>query len=235
MLSYIASKSTSEIIQKICKRKNILILNSNENVNIKNYIKETKINFSLIRYFIIEIDSLESTQSEIIDSIYNFSLIYRNVRIIILAQGYNEKNTILSQLYEKGIYNIINEDQVEQKLYKALSEKGLQKKDSKQFKKVEEVVKKQKKYSKVIEKLKINIAKLIRYSKNNNNNKLNKDEKEAIHHIRGVYFFAVFMDVITKFIKLICNIVIFLLTSLGITILLNSQLRDMIFQIVGLK
>ncbi len=44
MLSYIASKSTSEIIQKICKRKNILILNSDENVNIKNYIKETKIN-----------------------------------------------------------------------------------------------------------------------------------------------------------------------------------------------
>ena len=45
MLSYSASLETAQLIQKICKRKNILILNTQESeTDISQYVKETKIN-----------------------------------------------------------------------------------------------------------------------------------------------------------------------------------------------
>lgn len=59
MLSYIANINTAQIIQAICKRKNILILNSQEGeTDIKQYIKETKVNFNLIKYLVIDISAL---------------------------------------------------------------------------------------------------------------------------------------------------------------------------------
>ena len=54
MLSYIANIDTAQLIQKICKRKNILILNTQESeTDISQYVKEIKINFNLIKYLII--------------------------------------------------------------------------------------------------------------------------------------------------------------------------------------
>ena len=96
MLSYIANIDTSQIIQKICKRKNILILNAQESeTDILQYVKETKINFNLIKYLVIDINSLINSETEIIENIYNFSRIYNKTRIIILAPNYNEQNIIL--------------------------------------------------------------------------------------------------------------------------------------------
>ena len=45
MLSYIASIDTAQLIQKVCKRKSILILNTQQEMtDISQYVKETKIN-----------------------------------------------------------------------------------------------------------------------------------------------------------------------------------------------
>ena len=92
MLSYIANINTAQIIQAICKSKNILILNSQEGeTDINQYIKETKVNFNLIKYLVIDISALVNSDTEIIESIYNFSIL-----IQFLSLFHNE---VLNKIY----------------------------------------------------------------------------------------------------------------------------------------
>ena len=232
MLSYIASLETAQLIQKICKRKNILILNTQESeTDISQYVKETKINFNLIKYLIIDLNSLTNSETEIIENIYNFSKLYTKTRIIILASNYNDQNIILTNLYDLGFYNIINEFEVElieNKLNIALSEVGIQKNDAKKFKKREEVIQKESKIKNLIDKVKI---------KSNKQKKTKKVKEESKMDMpsNSVYLFSLLLEAVTRIVKLICYVIVFVLTSIGLTILLNSELREVVFQIFGLK
>lgn len=232
MLSYIASIDTAQLIQKVCKRKNILILNMQESeTDILQYVKETKINFNLIKYLIIDLNSITNSETEIIESIYNFSKIYTKTRIIILASNYNEQNIILTNLFDLGFYNIINEfeiDAIENKLNIALSETGIQKNESKKFKKREEVIQRESKIKNLIDNIK---------SKTNKNNVSKKIKEKSKNDMpsNSVYLFSLLLEAVTRIVKFICYVVVFALTSVGLTILLNSELRELVFQIFGLK
>lgn len=232
MLSYIANIDTAQIIQKICKRKKILILNTQESeTDISQYVKETKVNFNLIKYLVIDLNSLSNSETEIIESIYNFSKLFTKTRIVILAPNFGEQNIILTNLYELGFYNIINEldiNQIENKLNIALSETGIQKNESKKFKKREEVIQKESKMHNLIEKIK------SKPSKKKVNKKL-KEESKSDMPSNSVYLFSLLLEVVTRTVKFICYVVVFILTSIGLTILLNSELRELVFQIFGLK
>ena len=232
MLSYIANIDTSQIIQKICKRKNILILNAQESeTDILQYVKETKINFNLIKYLVIDLNSLINSETEIIENIYNFSRIYTKTRIIILASNYNEQNIILTNLYELEFYNIINEfevDKIENKLNIELSEVGIQKNEAKKFKKREEVIQKESKIKNIVDKVKIK-------QKNKRENKKIKEESKSDMPSNLVYLFSLLLEAVTRIVKFICYVIVFVLTSIGLTILLNSELRELVFQIFGLK
>lgn len=232
MLSYIASIDTAQLIQKVCKRKNILILNNQESeTDISQYVKETKINFNLIKYLIIDLNSITNSETEIIESIYNFSKIYTKTRIIILASNYNEQNIILTNLFDLGFYNIINEfeiEAIENKLNIALSENGIQKNESKRFKKREEVIQRESKIKNLIDNIK----------SKTNKNKVSKKIKEKSKNdmpSNSVYLFSLLLEAVTRIVKFICYVVVFALTSVGLTILLNSELRELVFQIFGLK
>ena len=163
MLSYIASIDTAQLIQKVCKRRNILILNTQEEMtDISQYVKETKINFNLIKYLVIDLNALTNSETEIIENIYNFSRLYTKTRIIILALNYNEQNIVLTNLYDLGFYNIINEfevEKVEEKLNIALGENGIQKNESKKFRKREEEIQKDSKVQQLIDKVKTKTSK----------------------------------------------------------------------------
>jgi len=232
MLSYIANIDTAQIIQKVCKRKNILILNTQElETDISQYVKEIKINFNLIKYLIIDLNSLTNSETEIVENIYNFSKLYTKTRIIILAPNYNEQNVVLTNLYDLGFYNIINEfeiDKIENKLNVALSEVGIQKNDSKRFKKREEVIQKESKIKNLIDKIK------SKPSKKKVNKKI-KEESKSDMPSNSVYLFSLLLEAVTRIVKFICYVIIFVLTSIGLTILLNSELRELVFQIFGLK
>lgn len=226
MLSYIASINTAQIIQTMCKRKNILILNSQEEItDINQYIKETKVNFNLIKYLVIDISAVTNSDTEIIDSIYNFSKIYTRARIIIIAAGYDSQNAVLTNLYDLGFYNIINELEIEEKLGIAL-DNGLQKKDSKKFEKKVEVIPKENNFSKIADKFKN-----LKFKKNS------KKQKEISNDMptNKVYLFSLLLEAVTRLVKFICYLLVFGLTSVGLTILLNAELREMVFQIFGLK
>ena len=232
VLSYIASIETAQLIQKICKRKNILILNTQESeIDISQYVKETKINFNLIKYLIIDLNSLTNSETEIIENIYNFSKLYTKTRIIILASNYNDQNIILTNLYDLGFYNIINEFEVEfieNKLNIALSEVGIQKNDAKKFKKREEVIQKENKIKNIIDKVKAK-------SKRQKKTKKVKDESKMDMPSNSVYLFSLLLEAVTRIVKFICYVIVFVLTSIGLTILLNNELRELVFQILGLK
>lgn len=238
MLNYIATSETSALIQKICKKLKIMILYENNDItNISKYVKETKINFNLIKYFIIEINCLDNKDDEIIEDIYNFSRVFNRIRFIILAQGIEEQSYLLNQFFEKGIYNIINvntEQEIEEQLIKCLSNEGMQEKDAKRFEKKQETEVKEKKVNKFKDKLK-------EYKNKRNSQKIKKEKPKLknrdieVHQMRGVYFFALILEAITRLVKLICYMLVFILTSIGLTILLNNDLREIVFQIFGLK
>ena len=113
MVSYIANINTAQVIRKICKEKNILILNSQEiETDLVQYIKETKVNFNLIKYFIIDLSNVSNSETEIVETIYNYSKIYTKAEIIIIASGFDSQNIVLTNLYDLGFYNIINEENI---------------------------------------------------------------------------------------------------------------------------
>ena len=232
MLNYIATSETSALIQKICKKLKIMILYENNDItNISKYVKETKINFNLIKYFIIEINCLDNKDEEIIETIHNFSRVFNRIRFIILAQGIEEQSYLLNQLFEKGIYNIINlntEQEIEEQLIKCLSAEGMQEKDAKRFEKKQEIIVKEKPIEKIKKKIKVHEeekkAKVVK-----------KEEKKIDMPSNKVYLFSLLLEAITRLVKFISYSLIFILTSIGLTILLNSELRELVFQIFGLK
>ena len=134
-------------------------------------------------------------------------------------------------MYELGFYNIINDfdnEIIEEKLITALSEKGIQKSESKRFKKRIEVIQKESKIKKLIEKIKSNTIKLTK------KNKIEKESKSDMPSNK-VYLFSLLLEAVTRLVKFISYLLIFILTSIGLTILLNGELRELIFQIFGLK
>lgn len=233
MLSYIASNSTAEVIKNVCKEQNITILNQEvEEIDFFKYIKQTKVNFNLVKYFVIDLKQIKNTEDEIINSIKYFKEMYVNTRLIIIAKGYNEQNIILTTLYENRIFNIINnsdEQQIKLEIEKCLLGNGLQEKEAKRFKRIEEV--------KVDKKVKFNIIPKLK-EKLANQEKVQKPSEniETQNQINSsVYFFAVLVDAIKSLVRLLCYIAIFILTSVGLTFLFNEELRNVIFQILGLK
>ena len=226
MLGYIANINTAQIIQTICKSKNILILNSQEGeTDINQYIKETKVNFNLIKYLVIDISALVNSDTEIIESIYNFSKLYTRARIIIIAAGYDCQSAVLTNLYDLGFYNIINDLEFAEKLNIAI-DTGLQKKDAKKFEKKVEVIQKENKLNKITDKL-----------KQLRTNKKSKSKKETNIDMptNKVYLFSLLLEAVTRLVKFICYLAIFGLTSVRLTILLNEELRGLVFQKFGLK
>ena len=222
MLSYIASNSIKDLIIDVCKELQITILSHIDEVDFLQYIKETKVNFKLIKYMIIDLKSLEDTEEDQINAICYFKELYPNIRIIIFASGYDEQNIVLTTLYEKGIYNIINTNEIDKmkvELIKSLSI-GISKNEAKRFKKIE-----------VVKSKKTNKFKAI-ITKSKESSKKVKDKNISETPVNtSVYFFTLLIRAITKLLELIGVIIIFGLTSLGLTILFNEPLRNMIFQI----
>ena len=229
MLSYIASNPTKDLIEDVCKELNITILSQIGEIDFLQYIKETKVNFKLIKYIIIDLKSLKGTEENIINSLSYFYEVYPNIRIIILASGYDDQNEILTSLYEKGIYNIINSIELEEikiELKKSLISDGLSKKDSKKFKKIEIIkAKKSSKFRENITKLRVQ----------NKERKSNNESIEKTQVNSSVYFFTLLIQALNKLLELLGTAIIFGLTSLGLTIIFNESLRNAVFQIFGLK
>ena len=78
MLSYIASNSTKDLIIDVCKKLQITVLSQVDEVDFLQYIKETKVNFKLIKYIIIDLKYLKGTEENQINAICYFKELKRN-------------------------------------------------------------------------------------------------------------------------------------------------------------
>ena len=232
MISYIASNSTASLIKDICQELNITILNQEvEEIDFLKYIKQTKVNFNLIKYLIIDLSQLKNTEEEVINSIKYFKEMYVNTKIVIIARGYDNQNIILTNLYENTIYNIVNEieeQQIKEQIKKCLLEK-FEEKDARKFRKIELARTAEKEKYNVISKLKEKLNKPKKMRKTQENEETQKQMSSS------VYFFAILIDAVRSLIRLLCYVAIFMLTSVGLTILFNNELRNVVFQILGLK
>ena len=117
---------------------------------------------------------------------------------------------------------------IKNKLNIALSEGGIQKNEAKKFKKREEIVQKESKIKNIVDNVKIR-------QKNKRENKKIKEKSKSDMPSNLVYLFSLLLETITRLVKFICYTLIFILTSIGLTILLNNELRELVFQIFGLK
>ena len=68
------------------------------------------------------------------------------------------------------------------------------------------------------------------------NKKLNSEgiEKTQVNNT-SVYFFTLLIQAVDKLLELLGTAIIFGLTSLGLTIIFNESLRNIVFQMLGLK
>ena len=66
-----------------------------------------------------------------------------------------------------------------------------------------------------------------------------KNKKEEVSRTdmlnNQVYLFSLLLEAITRLVKFICYVAIFIFTSIGLTILVNEQLRNLVFQGFFLK
>ena len=68
------------------------------------------------------------------------------------------------------------------------------------------------------------------------NKKLNSEgiEETQVNNT-SVYFFTLLIQAVDKLLELLGTAIIFGLTSLGLTIIFNESLRNIVFQMLGLK
>ena len=79
------------------------------------------------------------------------------------------------------------------------------------------------------------IDKVKAKSKRQKKTKKVKDESKMDMPSNSVYLFSLLLEAVTRIVKFICYVIVFVLTSIGLTILLNNELRELVFQIFGLK
>ena len=163
---------------------------------------------------IIDINSLKNSNEEIIKSIARIKIIY-DIQIVIIAIGLKVGNELLSNLFEFGIYDfIISEDKAfqDEEFRKAIT--GNNYIDSIKFR-IQDKTKKVKKT-----KIKKKIIK-------DNKKKLRQVSKQKI-----LACFSFVKNIIVDILKIIGYIVLMFLVSVGATALINSNIREILIQII---
>ncbi|MDO5556664.1 MAG: hypothetical protein Q4G05_00240 [Clostridia bacterium] len=130
------TKENEKLITEICKDSGYDEIQMLTGVNkLKDFaVRELK-NLNNFNYIIIDINSTKESEDEIIKAVVAIKSMY-NIRIIIMALGYKEGNSLLAKLFNEGIYNFVvgkdNETQKEE-LMNCLVGDGNQYKDAVRF------------------------------------------------------------------------------------------------------
>ena len=102
------TKNNEKLIYDVCKTNNLGLPQIITGINslYKFAVQDLK-SLSNYKAIIIDIKSTKEKEDEIVMAVVAIKSMY-NVRIIILALGYKEGNSLLARLFNEGIYNFVN-------------------------------------------------------------------------------------------------------------------------------
>ncbi len=134
------TKENESLIKYVCSslEKDVQVMNGVANIK-KFAIQEMK-NLNNYSNIIIDLTGINDTEEDIVDAMVALKSMY-NIKIIVIATGYEQGNSLLAKLFNEGIYNfIVTADIREQeKELRECIEEGKQYKDAIRYR-VNEVI-----------------------------------------------------------------------------------------------
>ncbi len=106
LLLYMSSNQNMGLFDKSCADNSIVIKQLNGEFSLNQFVVRDMSNMNCYQYFAVDLSSLKDTDDEIINTIVGIKSMY-DIRIIILAIGYDNNNPLLGRLFAEGIYNTI--------------------------------------------------------------------------------------------------------------------------------
>lgn len=135
------TRDNSDLINQVCSTLKHDVQIMNGITNIKRFAICEMRNLNNYSNIIIDLTGLSDTEEDVIKAVLALKLMY-NIRITIIAIGYEHGNGLLSKLFNEGIYNfVISKDKREQEkeLYECIIGKGKQYKDSIKFRNIDKL------------------------------------------------------------------------------------------------
>ncbi len=89
--------------------KHFLMYNKVKSNEFKKLIISSGANFSYASHFVVDLSSVNDSPDEIMDAIAAIKTMYKSKRVIVIADKEPKNSTLLSRLYDKGIYDIVTD------------------------------------------------------------------------------------------------------------------------------
>ncbi len=132
LLLYMSSNQNIGLFDKSCADNSIVIKQLNGEFSLNQFVIQDISNMNCYQYFAVDLSSLKDTDDEIINTIVGIKSMY-DIRIIILAIGYDNNNPLLGRLFAEGIYNMITAMktiQLQEEISNCIIYEGMQYKDA---------------------------------------------------------------------------------------------------------
>ena len=162
------TRDNEKLIYEVCKEndfENPQVLTGVD--SLKKFAVQELRNLNNYKQIIIDIASTKETENEIVQAVVAIKSMY-NIKIIIVALGFQEGNSLLAKLFNEGIYNFVNAStyfEQKEQFRNCLSNEGCQYKDAVRFRQKLEEGKKNKVIIKKVEPTIINLDITLTLSK----------------------------------------------------------------------
>lgn len=130
------TRDNEKLIYEVCKEngfENPQVLTGVD--SLKKFAVQELRNLNNYKQIIIDIASTKETENEIVQAVVAIKSMY-NIKIIIVALGFQEGNSLLAKLFNEGIYNFVNAStyfEQKEQFRNCLSNEGCQYKDAVRF------------------------------------------------------------------------------------------------------
>lgn len=131
LLLYMSSNQNIGLFDEPCRSKNIVVKQLKGEFSLNRFVIQDMSNLNCCQYFAVDLSCLKDNDEYIINAIVGIKSMYE-IRIIILAIGYECGNALLGRLFAEGIYNIITAEKTAEQqsdIVKCITD-GMQYKDA---------------------------------------------------------------------------------------------------------
>ena len=121
MLVYISSEQNINLLDNLCKEQEIIINKMTGVYDLGRLVSQQTANFNHLRYFVVDISSLQNNDGEILDAIRAFTAMYPHATVIIVYLDAEQDNKLLLDLKAAGALVVTSRKHSEKELLTALT------------------------------------------------------------------------------------------------------------------